>query len=41
MATLIKTLYQEHAGARWLVPFLVVLIALVLLAFAMLMYPHL
>ncbi len=42
MATLIKeSLDHDHAGARWIVPFLAVMVAMVLFAFAMLGYAYL
>jgi hypothetical protein len=41
MATLTKnSLYQDHPGARWMVPFLGVMIATILFIFAMLAYAH-
>ena len=32
---------HDHAGARWLLPFLAVFAATIVMAVAMLIYPHL
>jgi len=32
---------HDHSGARWITPFLAVVLGTVIVAFAMLIYPHL
>ena len=31
---------HDHSGARWITPFLLVVLATIVVAFAMLIYPH-
>jgi hypothetical protein len=40
MATANQFDLHDHAGARWLAPFLAVVLATVVIALAMLIYPH-
>jgi hypothetical protein len=40
MATVDPYDLHDHSGARWLTPFMLVVLATIIVAFAMLLYPH-